>query len=299
MKRAQLCILVLVICLSLCACGGDAQEGTSSTNSTAPYFTPELTFEPSNDLTSYVVTGLSGIPQSMDIVIPATYQGHPVTEIADEAFCEVGLTSISIPDSVTKIGGLAFYKCKNLKALYISDLAHWCSIDFGGFYANPLYLGARLYVDGTEMTDLTFPDGVTTISDWAFCGYRWAWNITIGNGVTHIGGAAFRESSVREVTIGDSVTEIDTAAFMYCESLRSITIGKNVTYVAEAAFHGCTFLETVTITSSRTELCAPPFDGCEYLTDVYYNGTTYDYKNNGFYVPDTCVIHCTDGDIIK
>lgn len=285
-----------MLCLSLCACGGDTQEGTSST---APYSTPELTFEPSKDLTSYVVTGLSGIPQSMDIVIPATYQGHPVTEIAKEAFREVGITSISIPNSVTKICSMAFYGCKNLKRVYISDMATWCSIDFDNGGANPLDNGAMLYVDGEEMRNITFPADVTTISDWAFYGYKWVDNLTIGNNVTYIGAAAFKESNVTNLIIGDSVTKIGDAAFMSCNRLWSITIGKNVSFVAEAAFRYCGFLKTVTISSSKTRWYSAPFHECLLLTDIYYNGTTYDYENNFFFVPDTCVIHCTNGDIIK
>ena len=57
--------------------------------------------------TAYVTSspGASG-----DIVIASTYNGYPVTYIGDYAFyyC-AGLTSVTIPDSVTGIGSWAFW----------------------------------------------------------------------------------------------------------------------------------------------------------------------------------------------
>src|SRR5947207_9688430 len=45
---------------------------------------------------------------SGDIVIASTYNGYPVTSIGDNAFIGTGLTSVTIPNSVTSIGQYAF-----------------------------------------------------------------------------------------------------------------------------------------------------------------------------------------------
>lgn len=228
MKRAQLCILVLVICLSLCACGSDAQEGTSSTNSTAPYFTPELTFEPSNDLTSYVVTGLSGIPQSMDIVIPATYQGHPVTEIAVGAFREVGLTSISIPDSVTSIGNAAFDGCSSLTSITIPD--------------SVTSIGRTAFSDCTGLQEIVLSENANFIfSD----------GILYNKPVTEIIWVSTRIS--RDVTILDGVTSIGDYKFYNRKSLTSITIPRSVTSIGECAFYGCISLTDIHFDGTKND----------------------------------------------
>ena len=80
---------------------------------------------------------------SGDMVIPEQVQYneelYSVNSIGLYAFvgCD-GLTSITIPISVTTIEGDAFYNCENLESVYISDLSAWCKIDFAENDSNPL-----------------------------------------------------------------------------------------------------------------------------------------------------------------
>ena len=70
--------------------------------------TAGLEYELSDDGTAYTVVGV-GSTGDTNIVIPATYNGLPVTSIGSGAFsgCR-SLTSVTIPDSVTSIGEYAF-----------------------------------------------------------------------------------------------------------------------------------------------------------------------------------------------
>src|SRR5262245_58020004 len=58
-----------------------------------------------SDGTAYVVYSPNA---SGDVVISSTYNGFPVTSIGDNAFIGTGLTSVTIPNSVTSIGQYAF-----------------------------------------------------------------------------------------------------------------------------------------------------------------------------------------------
>ena len=65
-----------------------------------------------------VLEGYEGNADRLDI--PRTYDGHPVTSIADNAFSwESRLRSVHIPDTVTTIGEAAFSWCESLTEIDI------------------------------------------------------------------------------------------------------------------------------------------------------------------------------------
>ena len=155
------------------------------------------------------------------VTVPAALGGYPVTSIGLWAFCHSGgLTSVTIPNSVTNIVYEAFYGCSGLTSVHIADLAAWCRISFGDSYANPLYYAHNLYLNGTLVTNLVIPVGVTIIGDLAFSGCSGLTSVTIPNSVTSIGQYAFYNcSGLTSVTIPDSVTDLSETAFDGCGKL--------------------------------------------------------------------------------
>ena len=118
--------------------------------------------------------------------------GNNVTSIGDYAFFECdSLTSVTIGNGVTSIGYNAFLDCNSLKRVDISDLSAWCKISFGDSSANPLCNGAKLYLNGSELTNMTIPSDITEIKQYAFSDCTSLTSVTIGNSVTSIGYSAF------------------------------------------------------------------------------------------------------------
>ena len=105
------------------------------------------------------------------------------------------LTSVTIGDSVTSIGGYAFHGCSSLTAVHIKDIASWYNIKFNGYDANPLYYAKNLYLNGELVTELTVPHAVTAIKDYAFYGCLSLTSITLPESVTSIGDNAFYDCS--------------------------------------------------------------------------------------------------------
>ena len=178
-------------------------------------------------------------------------------KLGDYAFygCS-GLTSLTIPSSVTSIGGEAFRDCSGLTSLTIPS-----SVTSIGDYA---FFGC------SSLTSLTITSSVTSIGNNAFYGCSSLTSLTIPSSVTSIGYAAFSDcSSLTSLTIPSSVTSIGEAAFYGCSSLTSLTIPSGVTSIGEAAFSGCSGLTSLTIPSSVTSIGNYALKGCSGLTSIY------------------------------
>jgi hypothetical protein len=184
----------------------------------------------------------SRMNQLTEITIP-----NSVTSIGGSAFAYCsGLTSVTIPNSVTSIGNGAFGYCSGLTSVDITDIAAWCNITFSSFYSNPLYYAKHLYVNNVEVTNLTIPNSVTSIGDYAFYNCSSLTSVTIPNSVTSIAGYAFSGcSGLTSVTIPYTVTSIGEYAFSSCSGLTSVTIPNTVTSIGDGAFLKCAGLTSV------------------------------------------------------
>ena len=87
--------------------------------------------------------------------------------VGESAFIRcTALRTVTVGSGVTGFGISAFENCPGLTGVYISDLAAWCRIDFGGYLSNPLYGAKRLYLNGVELTDSGWCDGNQRLCVW-------------------------------------------------------------------------------------------------------------------------------------
>ena len=181
-----------------------------------------------------------------------------------------GCQNTTIPNSVTSIGGRAFYGCSSLASITIPN--------------SITRIENSAFSDCSSLTSITIPNSVTSIGDYAFGWCSSLTSINIPENVTSIGGGAFQDCSsltktnymgdiaswcnikfsdihsnpiyysrnfhindeeITNLLIPNTVDSIQKCAFLNCSSLTSITIPNSVTSIGDCAFLGCSSLNAI------------------------------------------------------
>ena len=209
-----------------------------------------------------------------------------LTTIGSSAFSGSYMDSLTLPESLRTIGGAAFEK-SHLKTLTIPGGV--TSIGNGAFSNSHLtsiqlpdgaQLGAMLFYQCYELTDVTLPADLTVIGDSMFE------NCTK---LTH-------------VTIPSGVTRIEREAFTMCGALEEIRLPEGVETIGVIAFSGCVAMTGAYLPRSLTTIESGAFSACRSLTDVYYGGTAAEWA--AISVADrndpllNAALHCTGSALV-
>ncbi|MDE5822863.1 MAG: leucine-rich repeat protein [Paramuribaculum sp.] len=253
-----------------------------------------------------ICEGLKDKKEITDLIIPdeIVYEGdkYSVVEIRQRAFdgCS-GLTSITIPNSVTQIGGSAFDGCSGLTSITIPNSV--TQIGGSAFYGCSGLTSVTIPNSVIEIIGLTFgrcsglisvtiPNSVTSIDDHAFYGCSGLKELTLKDGTEtlSIESSTFSNcpletlylgrnlsdysqlcrdlKTLKSVAIGNSVSSISSYCFSGCSGLTSITIPNSVTQIGDYAFHDCDGLTSITIPNSVTSIGDDAFSGCSGLKEL-------------------------------
>ncbi len=194
----------------------------------------QLNYELNEDRQSYTVShNKNAIYTLENCIIPAVYNGKPVTRIANYGFSNqyfltsialpntiesigegafsgcIGLTSVKLPSSVKEIGMYAFGNCSKLQSVDMSD--------------NIISIPRQLFFRCENLKSINIPYKAESIGDFAFCECK----------------------GLKSVSMSDNVKTIGESSFGNCIKLTSMTIPASVDTIYEYAFSGCTSLSSV------------------------------------------------------
>lgn len=202
-----------------------------------------------------------GIEGLTSVTIPNT-----VTNIEPFAFSRcVGLTSITIPSSVANISYSAFSDCRNLTSLAIpSSMTRVVSGAFSGCDLKSVEVPGECFgPDFGTATNLVMTDGTKCIKDYAFWRNPNLISVTIPASVTNVGESAFAGCSrLNSVTMADGMTGVGKGAFASCESLTSMEFPPSLTTIADGVLQRCGSLASVLIPAGVTNIGARAFADC-------------------------------------
>ncbi|MBP5175011.1 MAG: leucine-rich repeat domain-containing protein [Treponema sp.] len=159
-----------------------------------------------DEFTEITINGIIECNYNADVIIPDNFDGIPVTEIGRSAFSYKDMKSVSIPNSVKKIGEAAFYNCTYLKEINIPD--------------SVTEIGHSVFYRCLELEKITIPSSVTTIGQNAFINCEALKTIKLPKNLKTIGNGAFEScSSLQNPEIPASVTTVGTGLFKGCNSV--------------------------------------------------------------------------------
>jgi len=260
------------------------------------------------------------ITSATDLTVEVTYRGSRVQEYRDEYIGEVAipstvsyggntysvtsiaaafsmcsnLTSITIPASVTNIGGSAFKYCYSLTSVTIPD--------------GVTNIGPEAFLECTSLTSIILPESVTSIGWAAFLSTAWYDNqpngmvyagkvlytykgtmpgntsVEVKDGTKGIASQAFYgcNSNLTSITIPEGVTNIGEWAFSGCEGLTSIILPASVSCIGREAFYN-TGLTSINIPASVISIGTGAFQGCGSLTSVTISEGVTSIGDQAFY----------------
>lgn len=186
--------------------------------------------------------------------------------ICDNAFESGALASITLPDSIKKIGNSAFSGCKSLKQINI-------------------------------------PSGVVYLGEYVFNGCSAIEHVDIPSSLQIIRKFSFNDcSSLKDIILPYAVKEIHDSAFYNCCHLKELALPEGLEYIGNNAFGNCSRIQEITIPSSVIEIAGNPFGG-EHNTVICKSSEYVVYKG-GLYTSDkitflSCLSNETTFDVVE
>lgn len=168
---------------------------------------------------------------------PSTFRG-----------CDM-LKRVILPEKLKEIPAYFFKECPNLTTLVIP---------------NSVTKIGREAFSGSGISQITLSENLTTIEAMAFKESGLT-QITLPESLTTIEASAFYKTKLETITIPKNVTKIPTDCFYQCENLTRAMFPNTLTTIDARAFRGCSNLANIDIPTSLETIGVGAFGDCKNL----------------------------------
>lgn len=142
------------------------------------------------------------------------------------------VNNLIIP-KVEKINNYAFYNCRSIQSIEISE---GCKS-----------IGMAAFQNCSNVSNISLPESLTELGSDAFAGCSSLTEVSLSANIHSINSGAFRNCpSLNSIDLPTSLTTIGTSAFSHCTSLTEIFFPESIMSIGSGAFAGCSGLTKVT-----------------------------------------------------
>lgn len=195
-----------------------------------------------------------------------------VTSIGENAFVNIKVNEIAIPDSVTDIGHYAlgysytgeyYTKIPEFTIIGETGTAAEAYADENGFEFKMKTLEDLTGDCGASVTYKLTPDGILTISGsgemYSYIAVNTPWSSYISGDGDYV---------IKEVNVTDGVTSVGDRAFYGCSSLAKVSLSSSVTHIGDRAFANCMTLSSVSMSDGIVSIGNEAFSYCTALKTI-------------------------------
>ena len=177
--------------------------------------------------------------------------------------------TVTVPETVTKIGEGAFSGVEGLKTIVIPSTVK--------------EIAANAFSYNTTLENVVMQEGVTKIGYSAFKKCTSLQKIDMPQSLNVIGEESFSYcSSLKYIKLPDNVKNIENVVFQYCTGLEKIDLPKNLVGIGYAAFRGCESLKSLYLPASVNSIEPSAFSQTSSLTDIQIDSNNKSYAvSNG------------------
>ncbi|MBQ7595240.1 MAG: leucine-rich repeat domain-containing protein, partial [Clostridia bacterium] len=211
-----------------------------------------------------------------NIIIPSSYHGKKVAYIAKEAFMDDDIVSVTLPDSIVKIGESAFAGCEKLeKVEFGKGLENLDAFAFRGcsllqkveFNSAIKGFDGSVFANCSNLKEIIFPESADfvlidkvvfskdkTIAVWSPADVDLN-KFSFPESVKKYSAFFFYgHDEITSFELPQGTTAVERGLFADCKNLEKVTLPDTVKKIDHSAFYNCTSLKSINLPASVSSI---------------------------------------------